>query len=153
MPGVPTLAVEYAGKGQDEDGLREKIADLLAHGSRLVRVVRLVGPRRVDVHALDTPVRILGPGDVLEAPGILRNRIPVEALYDRDARHQATLRNLLQRQGYANLNAVLERGRTEGKAEGIATAIVSLLRGRGLDVSAELEADILSCRDRDQLDR
>lgn len=157
MPGVPPLAVEYAGKGQDEAALREKIADLLAHGTRLVWVVRLLGPRRVEVHTADAPVCTLGPGDQLHAPGILRNPVPVEALYDRDAGHRATLRNLLQRQGYADLDAVLDRGRqegkAEGKAEGIATAVVSLLRGRGLTVPAELEAEIMACRDRAQLDR
>lgn len=165
MPGVPPLALEYAGTGQDEAVLGEKIADLLARGTRLVWVVRLVGPRRVEVHAPDAPVRTLGPGDQLEAPGILRNPVPVEALYDRAAGHSATLRNLLQRQGYADLDDVLERGRQEGEAkgkaegkaegqiEGMAASVLALLRGRGLHVAAALEGEILSCRDCAQLER
>jgi hypothetical protein len=47
-------------------------------------------------------------------PGVLRNPVPVEALYDRRAAHRVTLRNLLQRQGYENLDAV--------RAEGVAQA-------------------------------
>jgi hypothetical protein len=161
MPGVPPLALEYAGKGQDEAALQEKIADLLARGTRLVWVVRLLGPRRVEVHAPNSPVRTLGPGEALEAPGILRNPVPVEALYDRNAGHSATLRNLLQREGYADLDEVLERGRAEGKAEGklegqvdgIAASVLALLRGRGLNVPDDLEAEIAACRDRARLER
>jgi hypothetical protein len=169
MPGVPPLALEYAGRGQDEDSLREKVAGLLARGTRLVWVVRLLGPRRVEVHAPNTPVQTLGPGDQLQAPGILRNPVSVEALYDREAGHGATLRNLLQRQGYADLDDVLDRGRREGEAKGRAEgeakgraegeakgrahAVVQLLRGRGLDVPVELEAEIMGCRDLDRLDR
>jgi hypothetical protein len=113
------------------------------------------------VDAPSTPVRTLGPGDLLQAPGILRNPVPVEALYDREAGHGATLRNLLQRQGYADLDDVLDRGRREGEAKGRAEgaakgrahAVIKLLRGRGLDVPTELEAEILACRDLDRLDR
>jgi hypothetical protein len=64
-------------------------------------------------------VRRLGVGDVLEAPGILRNPVPVEALYDRAAGHRATLRNLLQREGYDSLDAVRAEGVLEGRAEGV----------------------------------
>jgi hypothetical protein len=39
-------------------------------------------------------------GELLEAPGVLRNPVPVQALYDADAANAATLRNLLQRAGY-----------------------------------------------------
>jgi Uma2 family endonuclease len=169
MPGVPPLALEYAGKGQDEMKLAEKISDLLARGTKLVWVVRLIGPRRVEVYAPDVPVVTLGPGDQLEAPGILRNPVPVEALYDRTAGHGATLRNLLQREGYRDLDDVLargreqgvakgrEEGRKEGKAagrvEGVAQSVLALLRGRGLDVSAGLESEILACRDQAKLQR
>ncbi len=119
IPGAPPLAVEYAGRGQDEAELRAKIAKLLAAGARFVWVVRLRGPRRVEVHEAGQPVRRLGVGDVLEAPGILRNPVPVEALYDRAAGHRATLRNLLQREGYDSLDAVRAEGVLEGRAEGV----------------------------------
>jgi len=69
------------------------------------------------------------------------------------------LRNLLQRQGYENLDAVLAQGKAEGmlegKAEGIvkghARAVIHLLRRRDLPISAELEHRIMACRDPDQL--
>jgi Uma2 family endonuclease len=118
IPGVPPLAVEYASIGQDEGSLQLKIGDFLAAGTRHVWVVRLVGPRRVEVYERDKAVRTLGPGEELSAPGILQNTVPVEALYDRRAAHEVTLRNLLQRRGYESLDAVLEEGRKEGVAEG-----------------------------------
>jgi Uma2 family endonuclease len=118
IPGAPPLAVEYAGRGQDEADLKIKIAELLAAGTRFVWVVRLRGPRRVEVHEAGQPVRRLVAGELLEAPGILRNPVPVEALYDRAAGHRATLRNLLQREGYDSLEAVRAEGRDVGHQEG-----------------------------------
>lgn len=147
IPGVPPLAVEYAGPGQDEEELQLKIAELLQNGTQQVWVVRLVGPRRVEVHRLDQPPRRLGPGEALRAPGLLRNAVPVEALYDREAGHRAVLRNLLQREGYEDIEAIRETGREEGLAE----AILALLVGRGLAVEEAIRARILACRDRDQL--
>ena len=47
---MPPLALEYASIGQDEDGLQREIVDFLAAGTQLVWVVRLVGPRRVEVY-------------------------------------------------------------------------------------------------------
>ena len=57
------------------------------------------------------------PGQQLEAPGILANPVPVEALYDPDAARDVALRNLLQRRGYADLEAVQKEGREEGRQE------------------------------------
>jgi hypothetical protein len=105
--------VEYADTGQDETELQAKIADLLGAGTRWVWVVRLGMPRQVEVHAPAQPVVIRRAGELLEAPGVLRNPVPVQALYDPQAAHAATLRNLLQRAGYEGLEAV----RDEGKAE------------------------------------
>ena len=171
IPGVPPLAVEYAGPGQDEEELRLKIAELLQNGTQQVWVVRLMGPRRVEVHRPDQPLRVLGPGEWLTAPGLLRNPVPVEALYDREAGHRAVLRNLLQREGYEDIEAIREEGRMEGRetgreegrmegrkegreagySEGIATAVLALLVGRGLAVDEHLRTRILASRDRDQL--
>ena len=55
---------------------------------------------------------------MLAVPGILRNPIPVEALYDRAAGHRATLSNLLQREGYDSLEAVRREGRQERASGG-----------------------------------
>lgn len=147
IPGVPPLAVEYASTGQDEDELQAKIADLLGAGTRIIWVVRLVGERRVEVYERDQPVRTLGPGEALTAPGILRNAVPVEAMYDRAVAHRLTLRNLLQRQGYEGLEAVRDEGREQGREQGRAQALLEVLRARGLWVDDGAESRILAERD------
>lgn len=151
IQGAPPLAVEYAGRGQDEGDLRRKIAELLAAGTRIVWVVRMVGTRRVEIHRPGLPRQIAGAGELLEAPGILRNPIPCEALYDREAGHRATLRNLLQREGYDSLDAVRSEGRSEGREEGLADAILALLADRGLAVSDAGRRHIQGCRDHGKL--
>jgi len=65
----------------------------------------------VEVYEPGQPRRLLHPGEQLRAPGVLRNPVPVEALYDPAAAQGVALRNLLQRQGYADLDAV--RAETE----------------------------------------
>jgi len=84
-------------------------------GTCYVWVVRLTGPRRVEVHTPDG-LQLAYPGEELKAPGILRNPVRVEALYDPDASREAALRNLLQRRGYADLEAVQEKGRHSGQS-------------------------------------
>lgn len=149
--GAPPLAVEYADTGQDEADLELKINELLAAGTQHIWVVRLTGPRRVDLHRPGEPMRTAYPGDLLEAPGILRNAIPVEALYDSDAAETAALRNLLQRQGYASLDDVRGQGKTEGKAEGeliaLRGAVLAVLDGRGLHANGQAQARIEHCTD------
>ncbi|WP_295432394.1 Uma2 family endonuclease [uncultured Thiodictyon sp.] len=162
---VPPLALEYAARGQDEPDLQAKIAELIGHGTRLVWVARLTGPRRVEVYESGHPMRVALPGEDLSAPGILRNPVPVDALFDRTAGHRATLRNLLQRFGYADLEAVRaegraegittgqEEGRAEGRVEGLAAAVLNLLAARGIAVDEETGARVRACRDSVQLDR
>ncbi|MCF7997363.1 MAG: Uma2 family endonuclease [Chromatiaceae bacterium] len=155
IPGVPPLAVEYAGPGQDAQELETKIAELLAHGTQQVWVVRLVGPRLVEVRRRDQPVQILGPGDLLSAPGLLRNPVPVEALYDRDASHRVMLRNLLQRAGYESIEAIrtegLNAGVEQGIEQGLVEAIVDLLTDRGLTLDEAARARLSACHDQAQL--
>ena len=111
VEGVPPLAVEYADVGQDEQDLERKVQYLLAEGTRYVWVVRMNGPRRVEVFEQGGEHRVAQPGELLEAPGVLRNALPVEALYDPSAAHAVALRNLLQRHGYPDLDAVRDEGR------------------------------------------
>jgi Uma2 family endonuclease len=150
-PGAPPLAVEYADTGQDEGELEKKIAELLGAGTKHVWVVRLVGPRRVEIHEPGRRVRLAKPGDELTAPGILKNPVPVLALFDREAAHEATLRNLLQRRGYESLDAVRAeaeaQGRLEGELKGGRDALFAVLRSRGLAVSDDERARILAARD------
>ena len=77
--------------------------------------------------------------------------MPVEALYDREAGHRAVLRNLLQREGYEDIEAIRETGREKGREEGLAEAILALLVGRGLEVEEAIRTRVLACRDRDRL--
>lgn len=131
VDGVPPLAVEYADVGQDETDLKAKIEHLLAEGTRYVWVVRMNGPRRVDVYAGDGTRSVLYPGDQIQAPGVLQNSLPVEALYDPGAAHAVALRNLLQRQGYTGLDAVRDEGLLEGKT----SVVLRLLQRRVGEVS------------------
>lgn len=160
-PEAPPFAVEYADTGQDEPELRKKIAELLAAGTQMIWVVRQHGPRCVEVHAPNAPIRIARIGETLEAPGILRNPVPVSALYDPDEAQRLALRNLLQREGYDNLQAVKEEGRNEGLDQGLElgqviglrSALRRLIARRKLVVSAEDAAKIDSCADRETLER
>lgn len=143
IAGAPPLAVEYADTGQDEKELAVKLSELFAAGTKIAWVVRLVGPRRVEVHEPGQPMRLVRPGEELVAPGILQNPVPVEALYDRKAAHEVTLRNLLQRQGYRDLDEVRE----EGRAEALRAAVLDVLEARGLTVDDNSRAALDGCRD------
>jgi hypothetical protein len=151
VQGVPPLAVEYADTGQDEEELQTKIRELFAAGTRYIWVVRLNGPRRVEVYQPGQKPRTANPGEQLEAPGILANPVPVEALWDREAGLRVTFRNLLQRQGYASLDEVRAEGealgRAEGEAQGVRRAITTVLSGRGLAVDDGLRLALAKCGD------
>jgi Putative restriction endonuclease len=147
VQGAPPLAVEYADTGQDEAELQTKMQELFAAGTRHVWVVRMTGPRRVEVHQPGQKMRILNPGEQLEAPGILANPVPVEALYDREAARRVIFRNLLQRQGYSSLEEIRSEGRSEGEIEGLRKAILLVLAGRGLAVEDALRTALAGCGD------
>ncbi|MCB9759752.1 MAG: Uma2 family endonuclease [Alphaproteobacteria bacterium] len=151
---APPLAVEYADTGQDEGELNARIAELLAAGTRFIWVVRLEGIRRVEVHTPDGPPLLYTLGQQLTAPGVLQNPVPVEALFFHDAAQQVALRNLLQREGYADLEDVLARGReqgiregkaegmAEGKAEGLRAGLRAILSLRGLPLTEAHQATL-----------
>lgn len=144
-PGAPPLAVEYADVGQDEAELQKKIVELLTAGSKYIWVVRLMGPRRVEVHQKGKKMRLMRPDQELTAPGILKNPVPVLALFDRVAAHRATFRNLLNREGYESLDEVRAEGETRGEARGEARgevkgrqeALLAVVRARGLALSSD----------------
>lgn len=151
VEGAPPLAVEYADTGQDEADLKIKIRELLEAGTRFIWVVRLTGPRRVEIHENGREMRLAHPGEQLEAPGILQNAVPVEALYDWEVGREVALRNLLQRHGYESLEAVRAEGEAEGRIEGeleaLRSAILELFAARELEAGEEIRALIASCRD------
>lgn len=150
IKGVPPLAVEYADVGQDEEKLREKIADLLDAGTQLVWVVRLTGPRRVEVYERGKEMRCVGPGETLMAPRILRNPVPVDALWDVRAADKVALRNLLQRAGYDSLEAVREEGREEGREMGERVAVREICEVLGIELD-ETRLHALERMSRDDL--
>jgi hypothetical protein len=154
---APPLAVEYADTGQDEPSLRQKIVELLRAGTKLIWVIRLHGPRCVEVHAPDAPVRLARIGDMLEAPGILRNPVPVSALYNPVEAERLTLRNLLQRRGYESLEEIQRKGRDEGRDEGrlleARNALRRVLARRKLPLGPDDVARIDSCTDVERLER
>jgi hypothetical protein len=139
VKGVPSLAIEYADVGQDEEGLRDKIDELLEKGTRVLWVVRMIGPRRVEVWTSEG-MRLAHGGDVLDAPGILANPVPVDALYDANLGLELTLRNMLQRFGYRDMAAVREEGREEGRSAALRDAVRATLASRGLPLSTAVEA-------------
>jgi hypothetical protein len=154
---APPLCVEYADRGQDEPDLQKKIVELLRCGTQFVWVVRMTGPRRVEVYESGKNVRTVLPGGALDAPGILQNAVPVEALYDRDAAHEQTLRNLLQRKGYADLDAVRDEVRREDLVRSIqdlseVLAITPTLEQRATLASMPL-AELDALRERLKRDR
>jgi hypothetical protein len=61
-------------------------------------------------------------GEQLFARPHLQNAVPVEALYDKAAALDVTLANLLNRKGYASLEAV----RDEGEAKGLREAVLAV---------------------------
>lgn len=151
---APPLAVEYADTGQDEGELQAKILELFENGTRILWVVRLVGERRVEIHEPGKRMRVAKAGSQLLAPGILANPVPVEAMWDRAASHEATLRNLLNRKGYANLAAVKAEGREEGRDEGredgaraLRQALATVFTARGLAPRPADQARIAAERD------
>ena len=155
VKGTPRLAVEYADTGQDEADLATKIDELLGAGTEFIWVVRLVGPRRVEVHRPDEPMRLAGPGETLEAPGILRHPVAVEALYDMEVANEVAFRNLLERHGYQSLDEVRDAGKNEGRVEGrvegeltaLRTDLLAVLEARGLEPDETSLARVASSTD------
>lgn len=151
MRTAPPLAVEYSDTGQDEAQLQQKIREMLEAGTQIFWVVRLTGTIHVEVHTRGEPMRIVGIEDELRAPGILKNAVPVRALVDARAANAATLRNLLNAEGYDSLDEVRAEGETRGLREGERQAqingIVAVLQTRGFTVSERHRARLQACQD------
>ena len=153
MVGVPALALEYVETHASEADLERKIAALVAAGTKVVWVVRLGGDRQVEVHRSGEARTVHRRGDTLHAPGILRNPVPVDALYDRALAHRVVLRNLLQREGYTDLDAIRTEGIALGRLAQARTALRHVLAARDLTITTEDEARIDASIDAATLDR
>jgi hypothetical protein len=141
---IPPLAVEYADRGTDEEDLQDKLVELLEAGTRIVWVVRLVGPLRVEVYARGEPMRVVEGDGILTAPDILDYPVSVRALVEPRAADAAVLRNLLH-----------AMGRTDPEPDDLvevtaaAASVMLVLRQRGLRPTADEESAIRGCLDRD----
>ena len=154
----PPLAVEYAGVGQNEEDLRDKIAELLEFGIKIIWVVRITGPLCVEVHTREG-MRLVAADEELHAPGILANPVPVRAFVDPEVALAATTRNLLSAYGARSIDELRaderQEGKLEGKAEGKAEgrlegrldALLLVLRERGLSPTAEHLEVMRRCQD------
>ncbi|HEY3355295.1 MAG TPA: Uma2 family endonuclease [Polyangia bacterium] len=153
IKGAPLLALEYADTGQDEGKLQQKICDLMEAGTKHVWVARLMGQRRVEVYEPGRELRVAVSGEALAAPGILRNPVPVDALFDRKLAHELVLRNLLQRRGYESLEHLRAEGEAKGRTEGRAEALLAIFAARQFAVTDEERGRVLACRDLGLLER
>lgn len=173
VSGAPRLAVEHAARGQDEDDLHAKVAELLAAGTEQVWVVRLTGPRRVEVWRQDGTTGMYVPGQSIEAPGILARPVRVDALFDPELAREVALDNMLARHGYQGLDQVREKGREEGREEGrlegrvrgriegqeegqvlsLRAALLDVLEARGIPLSTQQRARVEGSQTPDELKR
>jgi Uma2 family endonuclease len=81
FPGAPDLAVEVLSPSNRWRDVREKVADLLAAGTRLVWVID--PPRRkVTVYRALLAPHVLGPTDILDGEDVVPGfSLPVSALF------------------------------------------------------------------------
>lgn len=96
-----------------------------------------------------TPATRLTP-EVCVPPDIAVGNVPDEPGWISGASEKVTLTNLLQRQGYQDLEAVRAEGRKEG-CEGLRNALRSILSHRGFVVDAQAEVRIQACTQIDML--
>jgi Uma2 family endonuclease len=125
--GAPPLAVEYADEGTKEADLQTKIEEYFGAGSKFVWVVRLVGLRRVEVYSSPGAVVTYTGDELIEAPGILQEKLPAAALWDRRVALDVSMRNLLIRAGYKTIDQVREEGREQGIEQGIERGQLALI--------------------------
>ena len=77
--------VQYEGQDADEAEFQGKITALLGFGTRFLGVVRLTEPITVEIFEAARRVGAVSSGLALVDTGVLRNPVPVDALYRRDA--------------------------------------------------------------------
>jgi hypothetical protein len=111
------LAVEYAGRGQDESALRVKIRELLDAGTRWVWVVRLVGPARVEVHERDKAMRVVNHDEELSAAGVLQHPVTERAFSIASPSQRSRVRFVRARRGY--VGALRRRPAARRRADGL----------------------------------
>ena len=95
-------------------------------------------------------MRTVLPGGMLEAPGILRNPVPIEAMYDQDVSFDVTLRNLLQRKGFEGIEDIVDQ--TMDKAcDEVREGIRTLLDARGMRLTSDQDRTVNACTEHKQL--
>lgn len=159
VQGSPELAIRYVEPTQDAEDLARFIFEMLTAGTRWVWVVRLGGPRRVDVYSFAIVKRSYTSGQSIEAPGVLKNPVRVDALYMRELATDAAFTNLTQRRGFNDLQAMLAysdkigsmRAKRAGRRDGLREAIRLLFDARGWTLSEAQDAAITHVDDREKL--
>jgi hypothetical protein len=76
----------------------------------------VTGLARVEVYSAPGVFVERSGQELLEAPGVLALPLPAAALYDRSVALDISLRNLLRRAGYRDLDDVRQQGIERGKA-------------------------------------
>lgn len=81
VPGAPDLAVEIVSPGDRDTDIQDKVMDYLAHGTRLVWVVR-PRQRTVTIYRPDGTVRVLRETETLEGEGVMPGfSLPLRELF------------------------------------------------------------------------
>ena len=128
---VPPLAVEIAGVGRYEKSLQKKNPKLLESGTRYLWVVGLEGEQRVEVHEPGREMRVAHRVELLSAPEVLHNDVPVDVFFDDALARKLRLRNLMQLLGYDSYESAVQKWKEEGHAEGRAEGIEEGTRRTG----------------------
>lgn len=132
---------------QSKRDMIERAEELTARGvRRVIGIFVKEGAVREWVPS-EGAFRAFPPGSLIEDP-CLSLPIRVESLLSAVEADNAVARALLAKE-----NPVLTRLKEQGKAQGKAEAVLTLLVSRGVPVSSAACAEILACTDLDQLDR
>ncbi|MBL8680858.1 MAG: hypothetical protein JNK05_16885, partial [Myxococcales bacterium] len=106
--------------------LRDKIEEYFGAGAKWVWVVRLKGERCVEVYSAPGVFTTRSGMDPIEAQGVLALPVPAAALYDRSVALDVSLRNLLRRAGYRDIDEIRQEGVAQGRAMQLRATIVDL---------------------------
>lgn len=141
---------------QNERDVSEKASRMHRRGVRRIFAVFVKEPRRVCEWSPQTESwRLLEPGSLIADPCLVRP-LEVRALLDAAAADAAAVEALAAKGNPAIRRreaAAKREGKAEGKVEGKTDAVLKVLAGRGIAVSASQRRTIRHCRDLARLDR
>jgi hypothetical protein len=138
---------------QSERLVTQKAVEMHRRGVRRIFSVWVKGPQRVCEWSPESQSwRLLDRESSIQDPSCLVRPLSVAGLLDAAAADNAVAEALL-----AKGNPILQKreaaARAEGRAEGVAKSILSVLEARGVAISPSRRQEILACSDLDRLDR